>query len=164
MFRVSVGRLVCLIWAIAMPATAFAQAQAANGNIEGTVRDATGGAVPGVTVTLVNTDLGSSRSVVTNEQGFFRAPLLPLGNYTLTADMQGFRKHQQQGLTLSAGQTIVANIQLEVGGLELVPIEVSSEVGRVKKKMTGIWDTNMQNQNARNPQYPRGNWVFLREE
>ena len=41
MFRVSVGRLVCLIWAIAMPAAAFAQAQAANGNIEGTVRDAT---------------------------------------------------------------------------------------------------------------------------
>ena len=124
MFRVSVGRFVCLIWAIAMPALAFAQAQAANGNIEGTVRDATGGVVPGVTVTLVNTDLGTTRVVVTSEQGFYRAPLLPLGAYTLTADMQGFRKHQQQGLTLSAGQTIVANIQLEVGGLELVPIEV----------------------------------------
>jgi hypothetical protein len=54
MFRVSVGRLVCFIWAIAMPAAAFAQAQAANGNIEGTVRDATGAVVPGVTVTVLN--------------------------------------------------------------------------------------------------------------
>ena len=75
MFRVSVVRLVCLIWAVATPAAAFAQAQAANGNIEGTVRDATGGALPGVMVTLVNADLGSSRTVLTNDQGVFRAPL-----------------------------------------------------------------------------------------
>src|SRR6188768_33070 len=107
MFRVSVVRLVCLIWAIAMPAAAFAQAQAANGNIEGTVRDATGAGVPGVMVTGRNTDLGTTRVVVTGEQGFYRTPLLPLGAYTLTADMQGFRKHEQRGLTLSAGQTIV---------------------------------------------------------
>src|SRR5215204_6220667 len=114
MLRVSVGRVVCLIWAMAMPGLAFAQAQAANGNIEGTVRDATGGVVPGVTVTVLNTDLGTTRVVVTNYQGFYRAPLLPLGVYNLKADMQGFRRNEQHGLTLSAGQTIVANIQLEV--------------------------------------------------
>ena len=128
MFRVSVGRLVCLIWAIAMPAAAFAQAQAANGNIEGTVRDATGAVVPGVTVTVLNTELGTRRAVVTSEQGFYRAPLLPLGAYTLTADMQGFRRFEQRNLTLSAGRTVVANIQLEVGGIELVPVDVSSTV------------------------------------
>ena len=128
MFRVSVGRLVCFIWAIAMPAAAFAQAQAANGNIEGTVRDATGAVVPGVTVTVLNTELGTRRAVVTSEQGFYRAPLLPLGAYTLTADMQGFRKFEQRNLSLSAGQTVVANIQLEVGGIELVPVDVSSTV------------------------------------
>src|SRR5215204_2119045 len=128
MFKVSVVRLVCLIWAIAVPITAFAQAQAANGNIEGTVRDVTGAVVPGVTVTVLNTDLGTSRVVVTNYQGFYRAPLLPLGVYTLKADMQGFRRNEQRGLTLSAGQTIVANIQLEVGGFQVSPVDVSSVV------------------------------------
>ena len=53
-----------------------------------------------------------------------RAP----GAYTLTADMQGFRRFEQRNLTLSAGQTVVANIQLEVGGIELVPVDVSSTV------------------------------------
>ena len=128
MFRVSVGRLVCFIWAIAMPAAALAQAQAANGNIEGTVRDATGAVVPGVRVTVLNSELGTRRVVVTSEQGFYRAPLLPLGAYTLTAHMQGFRKFEQRNLTLNAGQTVVVNIRLEVGGIELVPVDVSSTV------------------------------------
>jgi Carboxypeptidase regulatory-like domain/TonB dependent receptor-like, beta-barrel len=128
MIRFSVVRLVCLIWAIAMPAAAFAQAQAANGNIEGTVRDATGGALPGVMVTLVNTDLGSSRTVLTNDQGVFRAPLLPLGVYTLTAELKGFDRYEESRLTLSAGQTIVANIQLEVGKIGGESVEVSSVV------------------------------------
>ena len=128
MFRFSVARLVCLIWAIAVPAAAFAQAQAANGNIEGTVRDATGGALPGVMVTLVNADLGSSRTVLTNDQGVFRAPLLPLGVYTLTAELKGFDRYEESRLTLSAGQTIVANIQMEVGKIGGESVEVSSVV------------------------------------
>ncbi len=111
-----------------MPAAAFAQAQAANGNIEGTVRDATGGALPGVMVTLVNADLGSSRTVLTNDQGVFRAPLLPLGVYTLTAELKGFDRYEESRLTLSAGQTIVANIQLEVGKIGGESVEVSSVV------------------------------------
>ena len=58
--------------------------------------------LPGVTVTVTNTDTGTRRVVVTNEQGFYRAPLLPLGAYTLTAELQGFSKFEQRGLTLSA--------------------------------------------------------------
>jgi hypothetical protein len=140
-FRVSVGRLVCLIWAIAMPAVALAQAprQVPTGNIEGTVRDATGAVVPGVTVTIRNTELGTRRVVVTNEQGRYRAISLPPGAYALTARMQGFRTVEQGDLTLSAGQTIVANMRLEVGGIELVPVDagptvVAGEVGPLDRK------------------------------
>src|SRR3954462_12065417 len=78
MFRVSVVRVIGVIWAIAMPALAFGQAQAANGNIEGVVRDGSGAVLPGVTVTVTNTDAGVSRVVVTNDQGLYRALLLPL--------------------------------------------------------------------------------------
>src|SRR3954471_5251013 len=58
---------------------AFAQSQAANGSIEGTVTDPSGGVLPGVVVTVTSTDTGAVRSVVTNESGLYRAPLLPLG-------------------------------------------------------------------------------------
>src|SRR4029453_15691386 len=129
MYRVSAVRVGWVIWAIAMPALAFAQAQAANGNIEGTVKDGSGAVLPGVTVTVTNTDTGAGRSTLTNEQGVYRAILLPLGSYTITAELQGFRKYEQTGLTLSAGQTIVANIELGVGNLsETVPFRRDSPV------------------------------------
>jgi len=131
MFRVSVVRVVGVIWAIAMPALAFAQAQAANGNIEGTVKDGSGAVLPGVTVTVTNTETGAERSTITNDQGAYRAILLPLGRYTIAAELQGFRKYEQTGLTLSAGQTIVANIELGVGNLsETVTVRSESPVAQ----------------------------------
>ena len=63
--------LALLLMVSAVPA--LAQSQAANGTIEGTVRDNSGGVLPGVTVTVVNTDTGAQRVVVTNESGLYRA-------------------------------------------------------------------------------------------
>jgi hypothetical protein len=74
--------LTVLIGAIGIAASpAHAQSQAINGTIEGTIKDGTGGVLPGVTVTITNTDTGALRVVVTNQVGLFRAPLLPLGTY-----------------------------------------------------------------------------------
>ena len=116
---------------MAVPAVAFAQAQAANGNIEGTVRDGSGAVLPGVTVTVTNTDTGAARSTVTSDGGVYRALLLPLGRYTVTAELQGFRKYEQTGLTLSAGQTIVLNVELGVGSLsETVTVRSESPVAQ----------------------------------
>src|SRR5262245_17050913 len=117
MVRAWFGKVLVLILAMAVPALAFGQAQAANGNVEGTVRDGSGAVLPGVTVTVTNTDTGAARSVISNEQGVYRALLLPLGAYTVTAELQGFKKYEQTGLTLSAGQTIVVNVELGVGNL-----------------------------------------------
>ena len=82
MRRVLSSVLALLLVASAAPA--LAQSQAANGAIEGTVRDSSGGVLPGVTVEIVNIDTGTQRIVVTNESGLYRAVLLPLG--TLPAD------------------------------------------------------------------------------
>ena len=98
-------------------AQAFAQSTAANGAIEGTVVDNSGGVLPGVTVTVVNTDTGTNRSVVTNEGGLYRATLLPLGTYRVSAELQGFKKFEQVGVTVGAGQTATVNVRLEVGDL-----------------------------------------------
>ena len=72
-----VSTLVCL----ALAAPAWAQAQAANGNIEGVVRDASGGVLPGVLVTVINTDTGAQRTATTNDDGVYRALLMPLGAF-----------------------------------------------------------------------------------
>jgi hypothetical protein len=100
-----------------VPAVASAQSQAANGSIEGTVSDASAGVLPGVTVTVTNTDTGAVRTVVTNEAGLFRAPLLPLGTYTVSAELQGFKKFEQVAIQLAAGQTATVNVTLSVGEL-----------------------------------------------
>ncbi|HET7619012.1 MAG TPA: TonB-dependent receptor [Vicinamibacterales bacterium] len=108
---------------------AFGQAQAVNGNIEGTVHDASGGILPGVTVTVTNTDTGAQRVVVTNESGVYRAPLLPLGTYMVAAELQGFKKFEQRGLTLSAGQTAVVDVTMTVGGVsEVVSVTADTPV------------------------------------
>lgn len=98
-------------------APAFAQSQAANGAIEGTVSDSSGGVLPGVTVTVLNIETGADRSVVTNEKGLYRAPLLPLGTYKVTAELQGFKKFEQTGIKLSVGDTAVVNATLSVGAV-----------------------------------------------
>ena len=82
---------------VALAVPAFAQSQAANGSIEGTVKDSSGGVLPGVTVTITNIDTGAERSVVTNESGLYRAPLLPLGTYRVVAELQGFKKYEEIG-------------------------------------------------------------------
>src|SRR5881396_1694088 len=71
----------------ALAAPVFAQSQAINGTIEGTVVDSSGAILPGVTVTVRNTETGAERSVTTNEKGLYRAPLLPLGTYQVVAEL-----------------------------------------------------------------------------
>src|SRR5438105_3007354 len=74
----------------AVPREARAQAQAANGVIEGTVTDASGAVVPNAKVKIINLDTGLEREVTTTETGFFRVPLLPVGRYEITVTQTGF--------------------------------------------------------------------------
>ena len=108
MRRLVVVFLALLVLVVALPL--FAQSQATTGVIEGTVVDATGGAVPGVTVTIKNTATGYQAVVVTDSAGSFRAVLLPLGPYQLTASLQGFATVVQKGLDLGVGQTLTVTI------------------------------------------------------
>src|SRR5206468_973063 len=113
MIRACVVILVCLV----LVGPAFAQSQAANASIEGTVVDTSGGVLPGVTVTVTHIDTGTERLVVTNDKGLYRALLLPLGAYRVVAELPGFKKFEQTGIKLSVGQTAVINITLGVGAV-----------------------------------------------
>ncbi|MEZ5291225.1 MAG: TonB-dependent receptor [Vicinamibacterales bacterium] len=99
----------------ALPAAA--QSTAINGSIEGVITDESGAVLPGVTVTITNLDTGDTRVVVTNESGLYRAPLLPLGTYRVDAELQGFKKLEQSGIAISAGQTAVISLKLGVGAV-----------------------------------------------
>jgi hypothetical protein len=114
-------KYVCGVAALAVtlllgsaPAT-YAQSTAADGSIEGTITDNSGAALPAVSVTITNDDTGVSRTIVSNDSGLYRVPLLPLGTYTVMAELQGFKKLERKGVTLNAGATAVVNLQLEVG-------------------------------------------------
>ena len=69
-------------------------------------------------MTVVNTDTGAQRTATTNDDGVYRALLMPLGAYRVVAELPGFRKYEQTGLALGAGQTLVVDISLSVGGVE----------------------------------------------
>jgi hypothetical protein len=105
------------ILSLAIGTAASAQSTAINGTIEGTVKDEQGALLPGVTVTVTNIDTGDQRVVVTNESGLYRAPLLSLGTYRVAAELQGFKKFEQTGVSLRAGQTAVIDVALSVGAL-----------------------------------------------
>ncbi|MBY0492952.1 MAG: TonB-dependent receptor [Cyanobacteria bacterium] len=105
------------ILTLALGSAAFAQSTANNGTIEGIVKDDQGALLPGVTVTVTNIDTGDQRVVVTNESGLYRAPLLSLGTYRVAAELQGFKKYEQTGVSLRAGQTAVIDVALGVGAV-----------------------------------------------
>src|SRR5688572_9871117 len=121
-------------------APALGQSQAINGTIEGTVKDAQGGVLPGVTVTVTHLETNTPRVVVTNEAGVYRAPLLPLGAFSVAFQLSGFSKHQQTGITLAAGQTAVLNVALSVGNLQ-ENIEVTADTPPVDLGKTDVGRT-----------------------
>ena len=134
MFRVLGAVVRGVLLTLVIPAIASAQATAVNGNIEGIVRDTTGAPLPGVAVTVTNMDTGTARTSVTNEDGVYRAILLPLGRYRIVAELQGFKTFEQQGVTLSAGQTALINVELSVGSVsETVTVTSESPIAEPGK-------------------------------
>src|SRR5438105_109469 len=96
-------------------AAAWAQA---TGQFSGTVRDDSGGVLPGVTVTATQTGTGFSRTVVTETNGSYVMTNLPTGPYRLEASLQGFRTYVQTGIVLQVGGSPVINVVLGVGALQ----------------------------------------------
>ena len=101
--------------------------------LTGTVTDASGAILPGVTVTAASESLiGGSRSTPTDVNGVYRFPALPPGLYTVTAELSNFRKSSQEA-RLELGQTVTLDVKLEVGGLtDVVEVAGSSPTVDVK--------------------------------
>ena len=95
MTRIAGGSL----FAVMLRTRTFAWAQA-TAQMAGTVRDESGTVLPGVTVTVTQTDTGFTRTVVTGGAGAYALPNLPIGPYKLDASLQGFRSYSRTGIVL----------------------------------------------------------------
>ncbi len=132
--------LLCLLLLLLLPlAPASAQSQATGGEIEGTVADESGGVLPGVAVTLRNQETGITRETTTDGSGRFRAPLLPVGTYEVTARAEGFATSQSKDLVLNIGQTLTVNVSLQVAASDQIVVTAEApviEVGRTQQAST----------------------------
>jgi hypothetical protein len=95
-----------------------ARAQGAAAALSGTVSDETGAVLPGVTVVIRNTDTSLTREVITDADGRFSAPNLPVGPYELTATLPGFATLVRSGITLTVGRESVVNMSMKVSQIE----------------------------------------------
>src|SRR5262245_56746474 len=86
----------------------------ATGTIYGTVYDASGAAVPGARITARNTRTNAARTVISNEQGQYVVPLLPVGDYTVTIERPGFASFEQTSVLLQVNTTVQVNANLVV--------------------------------------------------
>ncbi len=94
-----------------------AAAQFDRGQISGTIKDAQGAVVPGVTVTVTSLDTQAARTTVTDATGFYTFPNLPPGKYDVAAELSGFKKALRQNVTLDAASSQTLNLTLETGAI-----------------------------------------------
>jgi len=104
--------LICTI-GLALPVMGYAQEAV----LIGTVTDATGGVLPGVSVRAVHEASGNTFEIVTDERGAYRIPVR-IGVYRITAELSGFTGVTRSGLELLVGQTAVINVQMSPSALQ----------------------------------------------
>ena len=110
-----------------------ALAQETRGAIEGVVRDPTGAVLPGVAVEARNRS-GATATAVTDAQGAYRFPALPVGTYTIVATLAGFNTAERADILLTIGQQLRADLVMTVGSLaETVSVTAESPIVDIKK-------------------------------
>ena len=92
-------------------------AQSMFGRISGTVIDPSGAAISAAKITIVDTETGATRSVTTDDRGFYSADNLPIGPYTIQVDHPGFKRTRKPGYQLAADARITADFTLEIGDI-----------------------------------------------
>jgi hypothetical protein len=116
---------------------ALAQSQATTGSIEGSVTDATGAVVPDAKVSAHNLQTGLTREALTNNDGLYRLLLLPVGDYEVKIDKQGFATARRQAVKVQVGQKVPLDVQLGVSGAA-ESINVTAEAPIVETTRTQV--------------------------
>src|SRR5215468_6758339 len=118
--------LLLTLFLMAVPTLSLAQGE---GSISGSVIDATGGAVPGASITVKNLETGAIRNLIAGDDGRYEARLLPVGQYEVTAELAGFQPSKKL-VTLVVGARIPIDFTLKVQELREI-VEVQEALGEV---------------------------------
>jgi hypothetical protein len=127
--------LISILLLAVLPAPASAQQ---TGTIAGTVRDAQGGLLPGVSVTATSDALiGGSQTVTTGDAGAYQFPTLPPGTYVISYEIAGFSPLRREGIVVQVARTTRLDVELSVGTLaETVTVSGESPVVDVAGTVT----------------------------
>jgi outer membrane receptor protein involved in Fe transport len=126
---------ILLLFGSSIPA--FSQVTTAQAQLNGSVRDQSGGAVINASIALRDVDTNRTYTTHSNDVGYYILPTVPPGRYELTAEYTGFSKYTQTGVVLTVGQVATIDITLKVaaGGEKVV---VSTEVPVIEPTRTEI--------------------------
>ncbi|MBV9507770.1 MAG: carboxypeptidase regulatory-like domain-containing protein, partial [Acidobacteriia bacterium] len=112
-------------------------AQAQNAAVSGIVTDATGAVLAGAAVEVRNVGTGVSVSLMSDEQGRYRAPDLQIGDYEIQASRPGFQSVVHKGITLTIGSQLVVDFSLPVGQSQQT-VTVQGDVSVVDTQSTAV--------------------------
>src|SRR3954466_15532545 len=131
----AVVAILVLIGSFLSPA---AYAQIGQGRLAGTVTDSQGAVMPGVTVSVTSPALIGAQTTVSEANGRYLFPSLPSGTYKVTFDLAGFQKVTRENINIVTGQTIPADVQLQLSGVsESVTVTGASPVVDVTTTKVG---------------------------
>lgn len=111
--------------------------------IVGTVTDPSGAVVPGVTITITNTETRITRTITTNDSGQYVVPDLQVGHYNVKAVASGFKTAEQTDVVLTVGDRIRADFQMTMGAaqetvtVEAAAVHVQTDSGEVSSLISG---------------------------
>jgi hypothetical protein len=125
-----------LILVVCVALTSALQAQGTSkdtGNMRGLISDMEEVPLPGATVTVTGAGIMGSRNAVTDAQGLFRFPLLPVGSCDITVELEGFQTVKREAIIISLGHTVTINIQMPQAALqEMITVTAASPIVDVK--------------------------------
>lgn len=139
-FQVCAAALVLTVL-VAGPAVA----QGTLGRLVGTVLDSSGGVLPGARVTLSNAATGFRLAEVTNSQGGFSFPQVPIGTYQVVVELGGFKTASYRDVVINVGQEYSLTAKLEVGEVRET-VNVLAGVSLVKTTTPEVSTTVLQQQ------------------
>ncbi len=131
------ARLAALVVALILACANSAFSQITVAQLNGSVRDESGAAVKGATLTLRETSTNASYTTTSNDSGFYVIPNLPPGQYELTVTFTGFATLIDKGITLTVGQTATVDVTLRVA-TQSEQVTVTTEVPEIEPTKTEI--------------------------
>ena len=125
---------ILLVSLVLFSSTVFGQVL---GSISGFVHDPTSATIPGAGVTVTNSETGLTRTLVTDERGYYEALSLPVGRYDVKVQKPGFRNLVRFGIDLAVAQDAVVDIDMQVGLLK-EEVQITADASLVNVATTSI--------------------------